>query len=381
MKTLVEIDKNVYGGYGLGYYNDKAIFVTDAIKGDLLEVEITITKKNHYFGKINKIIKASDLRIEPTCENFNECGGCSYLNMEYNNEIEIKKSIILDQLRRIGKLAKNEIPEIKAISDKRFNYRSHANIKCKNGEFGFFKRETNDFIKFKKEGCALLHPKINELLSNDEFKNKIPQLEELKIALDSKENIITSNDSNKTISEKIKNLTYNRDLFNFFQVNRFLRDSMIEEVLNHVKSSKKKSFIDIGSGVGFFTLQLAKFFKSGVGFEIDKESVSWAKKNSKLNSISNIKFLSKPSSQIHPQRDFAEIIIVDPPRAGLDKKTRKTINSILPEQIIYISCNPSTFARDLSDFIKTGYKLNSLTFIDMFPGTYHIEIISNLIKI
>ena len=409
----LEIEKNVYGGYGIGYHNEKVVFVTNAIKGDRVEAIITLSKKNHSFAKIKKIITKSEIRETPSCENFDNCGGCSYLNMNYEEELLIKKNIIIDQLTRIGKLKIEEIPEIETISENRLNYRSHASIKFKDGKAGFYRRETNYFIPFTDSGCSLLHPDLNKLLMsnklihinmeinkwlNKTFSIKNPlnwncpscdtgilivdseKDNNVKIAMTSENNVISILSKNKIVSEKINGITYQRNILNFFQSNRYLRKKMLDKVVEIIKKDDQKTFIDIGSGVGFFTLQLSKYFKKGLGFEIDNESVSWAKKNALANNIKNIKFSAKPSSQIHPTREKSDILIADPPRAGLDKKTRKTIGAISPEQIIYVSCNPSTYSRDIADFIKIGYKLKNLTFIDMFPGTHHIELISSLEK-
>jgi 23S rRNA (uracil1939-C5)-methyltransferase len=155
---------------------------------------------------------------------------------------------------------------------------------------------------------------------------------------------------------------------------------MIQQVINLSRVDKKSTFLDICSGCGFFTLPLAEISKHGYGFDVDSASINFAKKNAGINNIQNVSFYKLSESEIKPHLYTPEFIVIDPPRSGLSKKGRQTVNAINPEVIIYVSCNPSTYARDLKDFIKNGYKLNKLIFIDMFPCTHHIEIISQLVK-
>ncbi|NCU33249.1 MAG: class I SAM-dependent RNA methyltransferase [Candidatus Moranbacteria bacterium] len=183
------------------------------------------------------------------------------------------------------------------------------------------------------------------------------------------------------IEESECGITYKREINGFFQANRFLRSRMLEIVKEYSDLTIKDNFIDIGCGCGFFTLYLARDAAAGYGFDVDKKGIDHAEKNAVLNSIDNVKFFAISSSEIHPHKVKAASVIVDPPRMGLTKKTRQTINAINPDKIIYVSCNPSTYARDIRDFISRGYKLDRLTMIDMFPGTHHIEIITRLVKI
>jgi 23S rRNA (uracil1939-C5)-methyltransferase len=139
---------------------------------------------------------------------------------------------------------------------------------------------------------------------------------------------------------------------------------------------KTRSFLDIGCGVGFFSLYMAAAAKAGHGVDINKKSIAMARRNAAANNISNVSFQAAAAAEINPARHECDVVFIDPPRAGLDKKSRRTVNAIKPERIVYISCSPPTFARDAADFIKGGYALDSLTFIDMFPCTQHIELIS-----
>jgi 23S rRNA (uracil1939-C5)-methyltransferase len=366
----IEIVKNTYGGSGLGFLDGKAVFIPGTCAGEIIKAEITEEKKDYSIAKIIEIRKKSSDRIEPQCGNFMICGGCSYLHVNYETELKIKKEIIQESLKRIGRFQEADIPEIEIISSERFSYRSHARINYENGIPGFRTRQTNKHINLPETGCILLDEKIN----THTFKLKHPD-SEMRIAADFNGKIFDSL-TKSIIIEKNGGLFFEREISLFYQANKFLRNNMLEKVFSLSGISSNDEFLDIDCGVGFFTLYLAGKSLRGAGIDINKKSILTADKNRLLNKIDNVEFKSIPSSNIPPHRFKPKTILIDPPRAGIDKKTRQIITSIKPEIFIYVSCNPATFSRDAADFVNAGFKLESLTLIDMFPCTHHIEIIS-----
>lgn len=375
---IIRIDNIVYGGYGLGRHEGKVIFVDSAIPGDLVRVSIREDHKDYSIAVIEEVLETSPQRIRPECPVADICGGCSYLNVSYETELEYKRMIIKDQLKRMAGLAEEKLPAIETISDKRYGYRSHTRFNAEHGVKGFFKKATNQVVQFPVQGCLLLsdelNMKIREVIIDDEKA-------EIKAASDCELNIHLSRDNKAAeIIESEAGLYFHRDINGFFQANRFLRGTMIQKVLELSGLDKKSTFLDICSGCGFFTLPLAEVSEHGYGFDIDSGSINHAKKNAKINSIKNVKFYNIAESEIRPHLYNPGTVVIDPPRSGLSKRGRKTVNAINPAKIIYVSCNPSTFSRDLKDFMKNGYTLDKLIFIDMFPCTHHIEIISLLVK-
>jgi 23S rRNA (uracil1939-C5)-methyltransferase len=150
---------------------------------------------------------------------------------------------------------------------------------------------------------------------------------------------------------------------------------MAQEVCRFVEDNKDRRFVDACCGVGFFALHLAKKLARGIGFDISKENIYYARHNATRNGIHYVTFFTSDVSSLNISPAECDVFIIDPPRAGLSKKSRKTIIFLEPQKIAYISCNPTTFARDASDFIGAGYTVSQLAFIDMFPATKHIELI------
>jgi len=376
----ITIKKTAFGGYGIGKNDDgKTIFVDNAIPGDQVKVNIYDDHKNYAFGEIEEITAASSMRIEPECPLFSICGGCSYLNMSYEDELSIKEEIIADQLIRIGKIDENRLPVIKTISSKRFNYRSHGTLKCSDARVGFFQRRSNRFIELPENSCLLLSENIQKYIRE---LRPDKNMKEVRVAEDARGNVFSSfNPShNILIDEEVNDKKYGHGIWNFFQANRYLRGNMLEIASGYSELNSSSTFLDIGSGCGFFSIYLADHAEKGVGCEINKDSVKWAVKNASLNKTDNVRFVATAFENYRPGRDKIDVIVADPPRVGLHKKSRRTVNFIKPERLVYVSCNPSTFSRDAADFIKEGYILEEVTMIDMFPGTHHIELIGKFIR-
>ena len=370
----ITITNAANGGFGITKINGKTVFVDFAVPGDRLLIDIYREAKNYSFAVISRIIEPSPLRIKPECPNFGLCGGCAYLNVNYDTELEFKKQILRDLLERITGLETEDIPAIEIINGQRFGYRSHAGIKVSGDKKGFYTRNTNKLVQFPEDGCRLLCETLN---------NGIGSLtagkddEEIKTASDCMSTFINSIDTpDAEVIEAVSGLKFRHDLRGFFQANMISREAMIKRVLEYVSPSKNEVFIDICCGCGFFSLPLALSSCKGFGFDSDRRSIQNAVYNMKLNNISNIKFEALAESEIHPFRHRPDYIVIDPPRSGISKNGRKTINAMRPSRMVYVSCEPSTFARDTADFIKGGLLLDRLTMIDMFPCTKHIEVIS-----
>ena len=369
----IDIYDIAYGGYGVGRIDGKVIFVDYAVPGDELEVEIYSDKKNYSFARIIEILQPSKKRVTPPCPNFELCGGCNYLNLNYPDEIEFKKKILSDNLQKIAGLT--EPPVINTITDGRYRYRSHCNIKCDGKSYGFYERASNNIVPFADAGCLLVSENLNKNITSLNISGCSG---DLKIAEDWDGAFFY--DSSRILTEKVGSYFYKRDIKTFFQSNRFLRNQMLDLVCKYSELTGEDQFLDICSGCGFFTIPLSKTASHGIGYDIDKTGIKFARINAQENHCSNLKFFALSESEIDSSRVNPKTVIVDPPRSGISKKGRQTINAINPEIIVYVSCNPATYSRDIFDFMKNGYELKEITLIDMFPCTYHIELISKLVK-
>jgi 23S rRNA (uracil1939-C5)-methyltransferase len=370
---LLSIDKAAYGGYGLAFADNTAVFASGAYPGETISARIISKRQGVYFAETLSVHESNCHRITPCCANYTVCGGCNYLDIDYQYELSLKKSIIEDSLMRIGGIKPEPSLEIGVLHSERLHYRSHARVSSKNGLPGFFQRGGNGIEPLPKKGCLLLDEALNNYLSG---KKKI-KIREYRIAVDSRGLIASDIDENKICLESIDNFTWERGLDTFFQANKHMRKVMLDSV-SVFASIDDMNFADLCCGVGFFSLPLSKLAKSGYGFDINASSIEYAKKNAAANECSNCRFNTASISSINPNKYNADAVVVDPPRAGLSKAARRTICAMNPKRIVYVSCDPATLSRDIRDFLKYGYSLKKLSILDMFPLTYHIESIALL---
>jgi 23S rRNA (uracil1939-C5)-methyltransferase len=372
----IKIEKSAFGGSFLSFSDGKAIFTPYVIPGERADVELVQKKKDFCTAKVRHITETSPDRIKPECPVFARCGGCDYLHMTYERELSEKKAIITDSLKRIAKITEN-VPEIDIISGQRFHYRSHASLKREGKMTGFFAKDSHDIVPFPVGGCLLLSDVLIEGILN------LPGSDgEYKTAVDCAGKYHSAHPGkNIVIHEELNGIKYERNIHSFFQANMLLRNAMVERVLEYTAATGCETILELGCGSGFFTLQLAAHSEKITGIEISSEAIRSAEKNAEHNGIINTVFSCRSDDTIDPVKDRADILVADPPRAGLSDKTRHAIIAMKTPRMVYVSCNPSTWARDVKDLCAAGYVLSKVTFLDMFPGTQHIEIVSLLLRL
>lgn len=373
MKIETIIEKPVYGGEFISHFNDKTVFTRFVLDKEKVSSNVYKKNKNIYFSDIDQILEPSPERIQPDCPLFSKCGGCSYLHTTYENELSLKINIFKDTAHRLAKINIDNF-KIEIIHGDRFNYRTIATVKSNGKEIGFYQHNTNKVIPFPKTGCLLLRKELNDYILNHKITKN------MKIAIDKNDNIITGN--NDYFEEDILNIRLKRKLDNFFQVNEKMRIKLINEISNLIRNnivdSSKYNLADLGCGIGFFSLALSDKFNNIIGYDNNRGNIKSAVKNKKSNNIKNVFFYEKDMSEyINSNVDF-EVLLIDPPRAGINRKTLNTIKAKKHKHIIYVSCNPATWARDIKEILQDNYSLKEIKLIDMFPGTHHIEIISLL---
>lgn len=371
----IHIEKCVHGGYGLGFIQGKAVFVPYGLPGDELLISVIVEKKDFSYGTINEINRSSPLRIDPECPNFSKCGGCDYLHCSYDTELMIKKSVLLENLRRVARIPERDIPSIEIIAGERYNYRSIADIKCDvSGKPGFYRRDSRIHVPFPEGGCLLLSPALQKEL----YSMKKPGVNGFRIAEDCHHKVYTSDLRGAVIKEKEQGIIFERSMRCFFQANRRLRSSLLETAGRFIGPGAGGSLLDLACGVGFFSLYLAQKGYRGLGIDIDRESIRWATGNAKLNRITSIDFKSGDAARALSWLRKPDVVITDPPRQGLSPGVRTMLKSMAPGKMVHVSCNPATFCRDIAYFRSAGFRLTGLAMIDMFPGTHHMEVMCRL---
>lgn len=379
-KETVKIESIGANAVGVSKLKDgKICFVPFSLVDEICEIEIIEDHKDYSVGMISKLIEKSDKRIEPACPIFQRCGGCNFLYTTYENEINIKKNVVLEILSKIGKVNYNNVITF-IISENRFFYRNNVQIKTTDkGEIGFYAPKTLKVVPFPNYKCLLLTKNMQDFVDNID-KNYF--LFTKGFILRDGIKIYTSHLNYNTDSEyceyKVNQFIYRVGIADFFQVNSFLLDRFQDIVVSLI--DKDLSTIELYGGSGFFSLAIAKNLKKLTVNEISKRATANGIFNAKKNNIENIEFIPSDASIFIKRYNDAKQILVDPPRAGMEKDVIETIKNSQIKKIIYVSCNPATFARDLSILSNARFKLVNLYLIDNFPSTYHIELISEIIR-
>lgn len=383
----LKIDGFDHQGRGIAHYNNKVYFIFNALPDEEVEIEILKEKKNIVTGKVIKYYKKNDDLITDTkCPFYGICGGCDIMHIKDQNGYK------LDKLNNIiNKYVDKNIKVLDVVNLNEYNYRNKITLQVCNNEIGLYKKNSNDIVCIDK--CYLVDDRINkiiDLIKKNQNLNGIKQIvikcmdesmvtfigvdnvnfDYLKSVVDSiyvnKKNVY----GKSKITVYMGNFKFLVSSESFFQVNTLVANAMY----NYIDSliDKTNVIFDLYCGTGTIGIFVSNKANRVIGLEINSEAVRDANENKKINGINNIDFYEGDASSIVKKTDLKpDVIIVDPPRSGLDDKMIMDINKLLPKKIIYVSCDPMTLARDLKKL--DNYNIISIKGFNMFPNTYHVE--------
>ncbi|MGC8766251.1 MAG: class I SAM-dependent RNA methyltransferase [Brevinematia bacterium] len=368
------------------------IFTRYAIPNEIVKVKIF--DPSLPYGEITEIMEKSPIRVEPLCKYFGECGGCDIQMLDYRNQLEYKKKLLIEEFSKVPNfstlLIKDPIP-----SPKEFYYRNSVmfRVNPKRKKIGFLKRDTNIVIDI--EECKIALEKINYALKVIREDEEFPQhVFKVRGTLDGDVvvNLIkTKNFEDRAVYETITldNISFRFRISreSFFQVNTYIIPIWLKEIRRLILNSpyKKDSCLDLYCGSGIISFFLSDIFQKIIGVEVSKPSVEDGKHNIEINKIKNVEIILSDVTKAIENLEIPEIIVVDPSRSGIEEKV---INQLLesskskgkPKMIIYSSCNYETQVRDILKLQKGGFEIKEVIPIDMFPQTHHIEVIASLEK-
>ena len=412
----VRFEKMVYGGECLGRLPDgRAVFVPFVLPGELADVEITENKERFARGRVLELLEASPNRITPPCPYFSFCGGCHYQHLGYAQQLSLKKGLVEDQLQRIGKFS--DLPEIQiTASPTPFGYRNQAQFHptcAKDAEttprLGFKRAASDEVLPIEK--CLLIPDEMNDLLSQIEmdvdsgiarvgmrldsdgevmlvFEGETDEPPELFIDLPVSSTYLSPDGrslnlgGNDALVYRVLGKEFLVSPESFFQVNLPVAQEMVSHVLTLIEGRENLSILELYSGVGLFSRFLAPHAKSLTAIESSPSACFDFAGN--LDEFENISLYEGAVEALLPeileQIKPVDLVVLDPPRSGLHAKARQALIDLNPREIIYISCDPSTLARDLKQLKEAGYSLRSVRAFDMFPQTAHVETVVSLLK-
>lgn len=440
-EIILEITDITTEGSGIGRSEGMAVFVPLTAVGDKAKVKILKVKKTYAYGKLIELITPSAERIENDCPHFSKCGGCVFRHISYTAESSLKSNKVYEAIKRIGGIDLKPQPIMSLNPDR---YRNKAQYPVsQNGGVGFYAFHSHRIIECKDcilqpQVFSQITKKVSEWVTENNISiydeqnhkgllrhiyiRKAEQTDEIMVVfvingknlpfsekiIDSIKSVcksdlksvqinINKENTNVILGKECKTLygsDYITDILcgvkvrlsalSFYQVNHAMAEKLYEKACEYAKP-KGKNIIDLYCGAGTIGLSMAKEAKSIIGVEIIPEAIEDAKFNAKNNRIENARFIcadaSSAAEQLAKENIKADTVIVDPPRKGCAKEVIEIIaNNFSPENVVYVSCDPATLARDIKIFDELGYKLKEYTPADLFPRTSHVETVCCLLR-
>jgi 23S rRNA (uracil1939-C5)-methyltransferase len=427
MREHVEltIEKLVHGGCGLAHLETgQTVFIPGVLPGERVTVAIKRKRKGILEADLVNILAASSDRIAPPCNGEKQCTGATWPHIAYPAQLRYKEEILIDTLSKIGGLTPaRPLPMLPSPRIDHYRLRTQFNVRRLEGKqrIGFFRQGSYNLIEV--DDAFLINPLINRTLQTiRSLESHLPPLTEIHINATpagevhllffAEQNTLPSMNEfftmlrnavpevigitgfanrkkaltlgSNQLTLECDGLTLHATDGNFYQVNWEQNRIMVKTVLDFTNLTGSETVLDLYSGIGNFTLPLARRAKTVIGIESGYSAVEDAKANAVLNGIKNTEFiaddLQKGLKALIQRKMRAHTIVLDPPRAGATLKTLERVLAFVPQKIIYVSCNPSTLARDLKFFHLFGMRLDRLQPVDMFPWTYHIESVAEMVR-
>ncbi len=374
-EIILEIEKLIPGGEGLGRFEGKVVFVPGVLPGESVSVQIIEDKKDFARGEALAILKPSPQREKPLCPHYGLCGGCNFMHIKYASQLAFKVEIVSETLRRTAGIIWENI-SIEAGAP--WEYRNRLQLhRLPNQSLGFMGRGSNTPLAV--EHCAVAPRALDELLQT---KNHDPKSIADRFPVWVDENGVTLNTEkeNPEVTVKILGQAVHFNLHCFFQSNVAMLEKLIPYALQDLQGD---TAVDLYCGVGLFGAFLNPHFKKILAIEENATALNYAKKN--IVGKQHVFLAETVEKALRGQGQLAaylknkpDTIIVDPPRGGLGAPVRDFLNRVQTPHLIYVSCDPVTWARDLKDLLRGGYILEDLRLFDFYPQTSHIECVAKL---
>ncbi|RJQ20047.1 MAG: class I SAM-dependent RNA methyltransferase [Nitrospiraceae bacterium] len=405
MKNLIlKVERPAYGGLSIGRHEGKIVMIKGAaLPGETVEAAVEGEKKDYLTASVKKVLEPAPYRIEPACRYFGTCGGCHLQHIDYEHQLKLKQEILGDSLKRLAKTVTELSTPL--FDGGPWNYRLRGQFKVSHGQAGFYRGNTREVVDI--DYCPLMTEEINEYFSKAKpLLKKNPDVREIHIttgdcstalirlssrvksasAMNKPASSLTdvgfaglyvethdnkiSRHGRTYVTLRLDNMSYTVSPPTFFQSHWRLNQKVVKFIKDSLQPLKGKRVLDLYSGAGNFSLPLASDAEV-VAVEENPHAIEDGRRNAEINKIETCRFIKSSAEDFNAAGRF-DIVILDPPRTGISNSVMEKLSALIPERIVYISCNPATFARDLRELHK-AYDIGSVRMIDLFPQTFHIE--------
>lgn len=389
------IEKLVYGGQGLARIDGRVALVPFVLPEERVRLRVEAERRGVSEARLLEVLAPAAGRTEPPCPFFLRCGGCHYQHARYEIQLELKRQILREVLARIGKL---EAPaEIGVISGEPWGYRNRTQFHLAGGEIGFFGTGSHHLTPVDR--CPISSPRVNQALAalrgmkeERRFPGFITSIEVFTNESDVQVNVL---ESGRPVSRRffdwcaeripgyaadaieyaVGEVEYRVHHRSFFQVSRFLIEPLIGAAL---EGAEGETALDLYSGVGLFSIPLARRFRSVTAVETGSSAARDLEFNAERAGVAVEVRHEAVEAFLEGCAGAPDFVLADPPRAGLGKAAVRHLLRLKPRLVTIVACDPATLARDLAALVAGGYAIEQLTLVDLFPQTFHIETVARL---
>lgn len=397
----IDLGPFAYGGECMGRLaNGRAVFVAFGLPGERVRARLVEERKSYARAELLEVLRPAPGRVSPRCAHYMRCGGCHYQHMDYPAQLNAKEAVFRDQLQRIAGIP---LPNVRPIvgSPAAWNYRNSLQFHLSpSGRLGFQAAGSLDVIEIRE--CHLPEAGLAELWPRLEFDPGPLERIALRLGVDGEALMVLEGDTVPEFSVEelalsavfqgetgslvlagddhlimeVKGRAFRVSAGSFFQVNTPMAAALVEEVLRLLSPGREDVVLDLYCGVGLFSAFLAPLAREVVGVELSPPACADFAIN--LDEFENVSLYEGAVEEVLPALEtIPALVVVDPPRAGLERAALDALVALKPVRIVYVSCDPSTLARDAKRLAAAGYVLEQSTPFDLFPQTYHIESVSS----
>ena len=387
----------MYGGEGLGRLDGRAVLAPFVLPGERARVRSVSEKPGVVRAALLDVLAAAPERVAPPCPYFTRCGGCHYQHAPYEMQLALKRAILEDQLRRIGKIAPPAAAETGVVAGEPWGYRNRVQLHIAGGALGYRGAESRKLCAIEK--CPIASPAINgaiatlrEMLHDPRWPRFVRVVELFTNETEIQLNVLETEHPVARrffdwCAERIPGLVsgaldyhaaghaWRVSYGSFFQVNRFLIDRLVETALD---GAEGQTALDLYAGVGLFSLALAQRFASVTAVESGARAAGDLRCNAERAGLALRVEQTDAEVWMEQLETAPDFVLLDPPRAGIGKRMVERLAQLRPPKLAIVSCDPATLARDLAGLTGAGYRIDRLTLVDLFPQTYHLETVAHL---
>lgn len=434
-RLQVTIERLVFQGSGLGHLPDgRVVFVPYTAPGDLAEAEVTEAREDFVRANLGRVLTPSPVRIDPPCRYYGNCGGCQWQHLEYASQLQWKREILQELLARVGKLP--GVPVSAPVTPAGpWEYRARAQFKIlarARLHIGFHQRETQRVVDIDR--CPLLDSRLNDVLRilrsmrDPALHTLFPRVREVWAAVGTGTGevvvslfaraqdraairllfhriqaevptlqgvVLLDGDPRQhprfvdrhghgAILEQVGDCRFRVDATAFFQVSGLAAGTLTRLVMEAAALTGSERVLDLYSGVGTFTVPLARLARQILGIEANAAAAADAVYNLRSNGCPEARIVQAQVEQVLPtvaKEGPWDLVVLDPPRQGCSRRVLDAITGMKVPRVIYVSCDPSTLARDLGILVPSGYRCLALQPVDLFPQTFHLESVAVLERV